>query len=375
MVIPTVQQLQAQYIARLESELNITIPTFGKSFLRALSTVQAGIIWILFMAIAQVQKNIFVDTCDVETLGRFGQVKLGRDRFPATQGQYQALVTGEIGAVIPAGTTFRANDDSFSPTKRFILDNEFILDGTNLITIRALEAGNESRLQILNQLTAESPIALVNSIITVQSELIQPQSAETVENYRNAIIQAFRLEPQGGSPADYRLWSLEVQGIINAFPFASVGQTSRINLYLEADDNDGIPTLTDLNNVRDNIELPTATRPSRKPVTAIVNYLPVVPKEIDIEIADFQDLDSDIETLIFSALESKLNAIRPFVGAIDILANKNDYFDVNSIISIILEARPGSVFGNITFTIDGFAFSQYTFENGNIPKLNTVSYV
>jgi uncharacterized phage protein gp47/JayE len=375
MVIPTVQQLQAQYIARFESELNITIPSFGKSFLRALATVQAGIIWILFMAIAQVQKNIFVDTCDVETLGRFGQVKLGRDRFPATQGQYQALVTGEIGAVIPAGTTFRANDDSFSPTKRFILDNEFILDGTNLITIRALEAGNESRLQILNQLTAESPIALVNSIITVQSELIQPQSAETVENYRNAIIQAFRLEPQGGSPADYRLWSLEVQGIINAFPFAAVGQTSRINLYLEADDNDGIPTVTDLNNVRDNIELPTTTRPSRKPVTAIVNYLPVVPKEIDIEIADFQDLDSDIETLIFSALESKLNAIRPFVGAIDILANKNDYFDVNSIISIILEARPGSVFGTITFTIDLFSFSQYTFENGNIPKLNTVTYV
>ena len=80
-----IEYLKAEKI-RLESELNITIPTFGKSFLRALATVQADIIWILFMAIAQVQKNIFVDTCDVETLGRFGQVKLGRDRFPATQG-------------------------------------------------------------------------------------------------------------------------------------------------------------------------------------------------------------------------------------------------------------------------------------------------
>jgi uncharacterized phage protein gp47/JayE len=327
------------------------------------------------MSIAKVQQNIFVDTCDEETLARFGQVKLGRDRFPSTQSQYECLVTGTIGSFIPAGTTFRANDDSLNPTKRFILDNSFTLDGINLITVRALEAGNDSRLEIGNTLTVESPIALVDSIITVQDELIQPQNAETIQSYRNAVILAFRLEPQGGSPADYRLWSLEVQGIVNAYPFAASGQTSTVNLFLESDENDGVPTSTDLDNVRDNIELPTSTRPARKPITSIVNYLPVTPLDINIEITGFQNIDTDIQSLIFSALEDKLKSIRPFVGAIDIVQDRNDYFDINSIISTILEARPGSVFGAVTMEIDSIPEVGFTFENGDIPKLNTITYV
>jgi uncharacterized phage protein gp47/JayE len=375
MNIPTINQLYAQIISSIESELNVTISPFGSSFLRAKAMVQAGVCWILYLAIAKVQKNIFVDTCDEETLGRFGQVKLGRDRFPATQGQYSVLVTGTTGATIVAGTIFRANDDALNPTKRFILDNDFVLDGINLITLRALEAGDESKLSAGNQLTAEAPIALVDSIVTVQSETIQPQPAETVEAYRNAIILAFRLEPQGGSPADYRLWSLEVQGVVNAYPYAASGLTSEVNLYIEADNVDGIPTPTDLQNVEDNIELPTSTRPARKPTTVIVNYLSINPRVIDINITGFVGLTVDIEALIYSALETKLSEIRPFIGAIDIVADRNDYFDTNSVISTILEVRPGSVFGAVTMEIDSISQNSITFDNGDIPKLNNVTYV
>jgi uncharacterized phage protein gp47/JayE len=374
MNIPTAQQLYTAILADLEAELNITIPAFGRSYLKAKAMVQAGRLWLLYLVMAAIQKNIFVDTCDEETLIRFGRVKLGRDPFPATQAQYTALVTGTTGSVIAASTTFKANDDSQSPGKLFVLDTEFILDGTNIITLRALEAGTDSQLNVVDKLTATAPIALVGSEVVVQSEVIQPQAAEDIEDYRENVIIAFRLEPQGGSPADYRLWSVEVQGIIQAYPFAKSGATSEINLFIESDEPDGVPTPTDLQNVEDSIELPTDERPARKPITAIVNYLPITPKDIAITITDFVDLTPEKEVLIDSAIESLLSDIRPFVGAIDVVADKNDYLDLNLIISTILAAVPGSIFNEISMTVDGAPTTSITFTDGNIPTLLSITY-
>jgi len=373
--IPTVAQLYAAIIADLEAELSITISPFGRSYLRARAMVQAARIWLLYLQIGNVQKNIFVDTAEEDVVIRFGLVKLGRLPFPATQGQYLVQVIGTTGAVIPASTQFKSNDDSLSPGRLFVLDADFVLNGINQITLRALDPGSVSRLNAYDQLTPTAPIALVNSIGIVISETIEPQAAENIEDYRQKVIDAFRLEPQGGAAADYRLWSNEVQGVVQSYPYAAPGLTYEVNLYIESDEPDGVPSVQDLQNVQDNIELPTADRPARKPITVIVNYLPVTPRSIDIEITGFVGIDSGIATLIYAAIESRLAEIRPFVDSIDVLADRNDYFDINSIISIILEARPGSVFGAVTMDVDTVPMTSITFTNGDIPDLNIISYV
>ena len=379
--IPTIQQLYNSIIADLEQELNVTISIFGRSYLRAKAMVQAGRLYLAYLNLAKVQKNIFIDTADPVanggTLERFGQVKLGRLPFPAVQGQYTVSVTGTAGAIIPAQSTFKSNDDSQSPSKLFTIDADYTLTGTSdIITLRALEAGDGSKLSIADQLTVTAPIALVNPIATVVSEVIEPQAAENIEDYRQKGIEAYRLEPQGGAPADYRLWANEVQGVIQSYPYAASGFTSWVNLFIEADNLNGVPTLSDLQAVEDNIELPTATRPSRKPVTVTVNYLPVTPRLIDINIASFTPAPSvAIQDLIESAMISELANVRPFVGAIDVLADKNDYFDINKIIQIILTANPGSVFGAVTMEIDSIPVSSFTFSNGDIPILNAITYV
>ena len=379
--IPTISQLYASIIADLEQELNVTISLFGRSYLRAKAMVQAGRLYLAYLNLAKVQKNIFIDTADPVanggTLERFGQVKLGRLPFPAVQGQYTVSVTGTAGAIIPAQSTFKSNDDSQNPSKLFTIDADYTLTGTSdVITLRALEAGDGSKLSIADQLTVTAPIALVDPIATVVSEVIEPQAAENIEDYRQKGIEAYRLEPQGGAPADYRLWANEVQGVIQSYPYATSGFTSQVNLFIEADNLNGVPTLSDLQAVEDNIELPTATRPSRKPVTVTVNYLPVTPKFIDINIASFTPAPSvAIQDLIESAMISELSNVRPFVGAIDVLADKNDYFDINKIIQIILTANPGSVFGAVTMEIDSIPVSSFTFSNGDIPILNAITYV
>ena len=379
--IPTLTQLYNSIIADLEQELNVTIPLFGRSYLRAKAMVQAGRLYLAYLNLAKVQKNIFVDTADSiangGTLERFGVVKLGRYPFPAIQGQYEVEVTGSIGAVIPAQTTFKSNDDSLNPSKLYILDASYTLTATtDTITLRALEAGDESKLSISDQLTSTAPIALVNPIATVVTEIIEPQAAENIEDYRNKAIEAYRLEPQGGASADYRLWAKEVQGIVQAYPYAASGYTSQVNLFIESDNANGVPTLADLQAVEDNIELPTATRPSRKPVTVTVNYLPVTPRVIDIEIPSFIPAPStELQNTILDAMTSELAKVRPFVGAIDVVADQNDYFDVNRIIQIVLTANPGSVFAGPTLIVDGISVNSITFTNGDIPFLNSITYV
>jgi len=383
--IPTTAELYNQIKSSLESELGVTIPETGKNALRTFCKVQAGKMKIYYLAIANLQKNIFADTADPEAIGgtleRFGRVKLGRSPFAAVAPEYTVTVTGTTGAVIPLNTTFKSDDDSLSPGQLYILDDEFTFtSGTGSITLRALEAGDVSELQVGDTLTITAPVALVDSEATVTGESVAPQEAETTEEYREKVLQAFRLEPQGGAAADYRLWAADVQSVAQSYPYVVAGNSNQINLYVEAvladsTDGKGTPTAAILEDVEESVENPTTDRPGRKPLGVFqVNYLPVTIKEIEITIDGFVDLSASIETTISEAIESYLENVRPFIGAIDVLADKNDIFDTNKIISIILSAQPGSVFGTVTLEVDGSPVSTYTFDNGEIPHLDSVTF-
>ena len=378
--LPTLSELQADYISDLESKFSTTIPTTGRSFLRAWASVQAGVVYLLYLALGKVQKNIFADTADLETLTRFGRVKLGRNPFPAMAGEYTCKVTGSIGAVIPASTTFKSDDDSANPGHLYILDVEFTFTTPiESITLRALDAGLEAELEVTNTLTATAPIALVDQSASVSSELVAPLSAETTEEYRTKVLAAFRLEPQGGAGSDYRLWAADVQEVKQSYPFATLGFTE-VDLYVEAFldeslDFKGTPTPATLAAVESAIEDPTVDRPSRKPILDVVNYLAVTPLDVDITITGYVDLTAEKETIIINAITAALADIRPFVSSIDILANKNDILNTAIITHLIIEAVPGSVFGAVTFDVDGSPETSFTFSGGNIPFLNDITYV
>ncbi|MCK4521555.1 MAG: hypothetical protein KAU20_03195, partial [Nanoarchaeota archaeon] len=112
--IPTISDLYTQILASLEAQYpGMSIPLVGKNFLRAMAAVQAAKLKLAYLAIGDVQKNIFVDLADPAaqggTLERFGLVKLGRLPFPAIAGIYTIQLTGTLGATIPASSTFKSN--------------------------------------------------------------------------------------------------------------------------------------------------------------------------------------------------------------------------------------------------------------------------
>ena len=389
--IPTLNELYTSILTDLETEYGINISPVGKVWLRAMAAVQAAKLKMFYLAIGNLQKNIFVDTADPESLGgtleRFGRVKLNRNPFSATQGQYTIEVTGSIGAVIPASSTFKSDDTSLNPGKLFVLDVAYTLIATtDTITVRALDGGDGSQLSIGDTMTATAPIALVNSQAEVTVEVVIPLAAEDIETYRQKAIDAYRAEPQGGAATDYRLWSFDAQGVQQTYPYAKSGAANEINLYIEATvadstDGKGTPSAQLLLDVEDVVELdPDTTKPinerGRRPLGVFqVHYLPITVRSIDIVISSWTGITPAIETLIFEAFEEEINLIRPYIAGADIYEDKNDILDRNMLISWILNARPGSVFGDITMYVDGIEESTHTFDAGDIPYLESVTYV
>ena len=387
--IPTLKEIYDDLVSSMEAELAITIPLFGKTFIRSLCAVQAAKLKLYYLYIARVQQNIFVDTADPVSMGgtleRFGLVKLGRPPFPAVAGIYTVTVTGTIGAVIPAQTTFKSDDSSTSPSFIFQLDSAHTMaTASDSITLRALTAGVESELVVSDTLTATAPIANVNKQVTVIAVSQEPSAAESIETYRSLAIQAFRLEPQGGAVTDYRIWASDAQGVANSYPYAKAGEDGEIDLYVEATiddstDGKGTPSSALLDDVEEVVELnPDTTLPinerGRRPLGVFeVNYLPVTVIDVDITV-NGSTLTSAQETLVTTALTEAIANIRPFIAGADVVEDQNDVLNENKVVFIIQSTVANAGFTSVDIDFDSVELSTYTFDNGEIPFLNSVTY-
>lgn len=388
--IPTIKDIYDDIIADLQTEFGITIPEEGKNFLRSLSAVEAGKLKLFYLAIAGLQKNMFVDTADPEasggTLERFGRAKIGRDPFPATQGVYDVTVTGLVGATIPAGTTFISDDTSLHPGILFVLDTAYVLVATaDTITLRALTAGTQGQLAVGDTLTATAPIINVDSGAQVVTEVTEPVDEEDIEDYRAKVLQSYRLYPQGGASADYRLWGLDSAGVKQIYPYAASGSPNEINVFVEAEiasstDGMGTPSAGILTDVADNIETDPVTGLGRRPLGVFaVNVQAVIINEIDITISGAGSISASDQTLIDAALADTINDVRPFIAGADTLSERNDVFSENRIIATILAVVPAAQFTGVSMTITIGAGSPVPtvskqYDNGNIPFLTSVTY-
>lgn len=388
--IPTTKQLYDSVLNDLQTEYGVSISLFGKVFLRAVAAVQAAKLRLFYLQVGKLQQNIFPDTAQTESVGgtleRFGRIKINRNPFPPQAGKYEILITGSVGAIVKALTVFKSDDTSLNPGMLFELENDFqLVATTGYIQLRALTPGTTSRLNINDTLTLTAPIALVDKSAKVTSQIIEPLAAEDIENYRKAILDSFRLEPQGGAATDYRLWAADAQGVKIVYPYAKSGATAEINLFVEATiadstDGKGTPSASLLSDVEDVVEfdpdtsIPINERGRRPLGTFQVHYLPVTIKQIDIEIPNFVGLTPAIQATLLTAITAGINAMRPFVDSCDILADKNDTIDVNKIIAIIVNQQTGASFDTPIIKVNTVAITTYKFVEGNIPYLASVSY-
>jgi uncharacterized phage protein gp47/JayE len=388
--IPTLSQLYNSIINDLQTELGVQISPVGRVFLRAFAAVQAAKLKLFYLAVGFLQKNIFVDTADPESLGgtleRFGRVKLNRNPFSAIAAVYKLTVTGTVGATIPANTTFRSDDNSLNPQKLFILPSAYTLvTATDYISVTALQAGLGSALDLGDTLTATAPIANVNQVATRYTQITAPIAAENIETYRAKVLEAYRLEPQGGAATDYRLWSSDAQGVKQVYPYTATGAVNEVNVFVEATSADsvpvgsGIPTAAILADVvavinqDPDTSLPTNDR-GRRPVQVVVNVASINALPVTITVTNYSNLTATLQATIEASLTSYVNAIRPFVDAADVLSDQNSSISQNGIISTILQAVPSSFFDSVTLTVDGSTVASHDFTFGDIPRLTSITF-
>jgi uncharacterized phage protein gp47/JayE len=388
--IPSLTDLQARIAADLKSKLNISDAQV-KLVIDALSSTLAGEFKLLYLFLSDVQNNLFADTADTAEnggeLNRIGQIQLNRQPKPATDGVYTATVTGINGGVLPASLTFKSNDDSQSPGFLWVLDQEYTLTGTSgVITIRSLNAGPDYLLAVGNKLTATEPLIGVEQQITIVSVAQQPTSAETTELYRKNIIDAIRLEPQGGAKTDYRLWAGDAQGVALVFPYLKNGDAGVVQVFVEAtktDSIDGFGTpgsalllaVEDVLNFDPDTTLPTNER-GRRPIQAILEVLPVVVKPVDITISSLQNNTSAVRDSIRTNVEDYLAGVRPYIAGADLPRDKNDILTTVKTQSIVTDTiGNANTFLDFKLFVDGVELNTFTFSGGNIPYLRNINYV
>lgn len=369
MAVPTYNELYNSVLTDLRNRLSIT-SIIGKVVLSAFAAVQAAKLKIFYLSVNRVEKNIFIDTADDETILRYGLVKLGRLPLSAIAGQYIIEVTGEIGAVIPSGTTFKSLDSSSNPDVILQYDSVFVFSATTgNIQIRALELGTDYELQSGDALQLTAPIANVDSFQTVQSEAVTPVDEEDIEEYRDTVIESYRTEPQGGARVDYRIWTNDVTGVRTVYPYVKSGESGVIDLYIESLTDNGVPTAGLIQDVENAIE------PSKRPMgTFQINYLSVTPLAIDIEITNLSD--TSFLTAISDAIETFLLDIRPFIDGADNINERSDKLyesDIYTIVRNVIGVTES--FDSLEMFVDSVSEDVYTFENGDIPYINSVTAI
>jgi uncharacterized phage protein gp47/JayE len=392
--IPTIQQITANISSDLISRLNLTTDYLKKTY-DALALVLSAQLHLSYLFLSDIQDNIFPDKATTAdqggTLERQGLIYMNRNPFPDSVGSFKVAVTGVAGSVLRVNLTFKSNEDSLNPGQVYILDSEYILTGgeddeEDIIEIRSIGAGVDYNLNVDDKLTITEPVIGVDKTVTITEVVIQPKAGETTELYRQAILNAIQLEPQGGSRADYRQWCTDAQGVRLVYPYVRDVDASIIDLYVEATlvdstDGKGTPSSTILTDVEDVVEMdPDITKPinerGRRPMQANVQASAITLVPVDIAIAGLNDDSQSVKDAIESSINEFLYDVRPFISGADLRRNKNDVLYSGKVQSVVTDVLTnGNFFNVLTLFVDGNEVVSYEYTLGNIPYLRNLNYV
>lgn len=376
---PTIPQIFERFSSALKSELNIPENEDLKTHFSAVGSVVSSEIKLLYLFAEDIQRNLYPQTADPKSEGGMledlGMLYLGRLPRPATATTMYLRVNGTAGSVLRTNLTFKNEQSNVV----YILDTQYVLNGTNdIIQVRSIETGSQTILSVGTELIITEPVLGVDSNVIVDSIINPSVGAETIEQYRNAIVDAIQLEPTGGAKTDYRLWGRDALGVRDVYPYVKQNDAGTIQIYVEAEN--GNVTSQMLTDVRNVLELdPDASKPiherGRRPMQATLEVLPVVEMLIDIKIIGLNIRTLAIEQSIFDSISAYLRDIRPFIDGGMLLRDKNDILNIARISNVVNDSIDvDNYFLDLKMFINDAPYDFYTFGLGRIPKLNGVSY-
>lgn len=296
---PTFDEL----VTRIASDLRAQLLAQGKSvdpLLRrtkmwVLARVYAAVFHVLYGALQWLSLQILPSTAtDRDYLVSHGRTySLAPIEAAAATGV--VLFTGEDGTAIGTDVEIvRIDGVSYLTTS-----SGTIADGELGLAVEALEAGVDGNMEAGTELQLVSPIAGVDSAVTVVSGFADGLDDETTEAFQTRVIERVRLVPHGGARDDYALWAREVAGVtaVQVVPNARGPGTVDVYFLFDTGVGVGIPTVGQIALVQEYLD-------EVRPVTADV--LVRAPSEVAVDI-EFSAIDPDTpenQAAIEAALES-----------------------------------------------------------------------
>ncbi|AGF91643.1 baseplate J-like protein [Cellulophaga phage phi47:1] len=387
--IPTIFEINANIANDLKNKLDLSDSGLKKT-LDVFAGVLAAQFKLTYLALSDVQNQLFVDTADTSenggTLDRWGDIWLGRIRNSSSSGVYEISLDFAENSVLRQNLTFKSNDESFSPSMQYILDEqETLTSSNNTVQIRSLLGGSQVLLEVGDTLTINEPVIGVDQVVTVVAVVEQPLEEESVDDYRSAILQSIQLEPQGGAKTDYRLWASDAQGVKSVYPYVKNEQAGTVQVYLESTVDDsidgyGTPSQALIDSVIEVINFdPDETKPindrGRLPIQVTLEVLSIAPNPVDITITGLVDVTDEIKLAVRENLEDYLSEIRPYVAGADLARNKNDIVysaRAQSVVADVLSSD--NFFTSFSLLVNGVNQNSFLFSRENIPYLRNLTF-
>ncbi len=261
-------------INRIVSDLNNKVKNSAtflrRSFFLIISKIVGGVTHGLYGFLEYIKEQIFISTADSEFLALHGN-EFGKTRKVGTKTTGSGQITGTNGTVVSADTSIQSASGNVYVTDADVT----IAGGIATVAFTAKEVGDAYDEEAGSELTFVSPLADVDTIVTIDSSgATGGVDEETDDEYRARLLLRKRLPPHGGTDFDYEDWALEVSGVTRAWSIPLYQGLGTIGLAFARDNDDNIIPTEDQKTTVYNYVL-THT----DPVTQLTVGIPVTAEE------------------------------------------------------------------------------------------------
>jgi len=389
----SIEEIKNLIISGLQQEFNNRLRILPKSFVAILAKILAGVFVILYKQIGWLFLQIFPETAywnEINVLGvrvrplvKWG-VLIGVGE-PRRGTQWQGIIKVEVtrlNTFLDSGSQLKSDITGkiYLTTKNITLENSI-----ELVPIVCAESGTAGNLNIGETLNFVNPLGNVSKMAIVEVITKDAVDNETEADYRFRVISRWRMQPQGGALADYRIWGMEVAGVLNIYPYKDVNSPSGVFVYvsgLPALYKDRIPSPALLIEVgKSCVYNPETGRATRKPLTAIIDpvgdetYLNVKPVSIiifDVYIEGLTGISAlDFSLSVKTPIEEYFLGREPYNRGLSDDNNRTDQITRNNVSSVADQVAISlkAEFDNVVMSKSGSITPSYNLGMGQLCKL------
>ena len=393
----TIEEVQQLLIRSFEHEFNTQLRILPKSFIKILCKVFAGIFIIVYKLVGWYFLQMFPETADWKEVTILGVrlrplVKLGvlfGVGEPLAGVQWRGIITIDVltqGGVLYSGTQLKSNVTG----KLYIVEEtKTLLQQKETVSVVCTEIGTAGNLEQNDTLNFVNPYGFIKTEAIVSDVARVGLDNELESSYRNRVINRFRLQPQGGALADYRIWASEVPGVLNVYPYNDKEQPGGVLLYVSGISDvyaDRIPDKGLLKKVGEVCTYdPETGKATRKPLTAMLdpkndgsysNVKPVSVAVFDVVITGVSGIiPADFAQVVKPALQNYFLERDLYIRGLSDDNNRTNVVSKNHVITVINQIAVSikAIFETAEIRKDGKVAPLYTLDNGELARLGALA--